>query len=180
MLLDPPRQAVEIAADDPVHGPGQRARDDRRVLRLSVTVLREGRSDARARSRRPTATRSGLSSRIFRCPIHPEAPKAAEAAHCAGEQGKYWEMHDRMFANQQAMDVPALEAARRRARPRRREVQPVPRFGKHADALADEHEGGRSAGRASTPTLYINGRPVVGAQPFEYFKTVIDEELPRK
>jgi protein-disulfide isomerase len=42
--------------------------------------------------------------------IHPHAFKAAEAAHCAGEQGKYWEMHDRLFKNQQALDVKQMPA----------------------------------------------------------------------
>ena len=42
-------------------------------------------------------------------PNHPHAPKAAEAAHCAADQGKYWEMHDRLFANQQALQVPMLK-----------------------------------------------------------------------
>ena len=41
-------------------------------------------------------------------PIHPEAPKAAEAAHCAGDQGKYWEMHDWLFANQGALGAEKL------------------------------------------------------------------------
>ena len=49
----------------------------------------------------------------FPLPNHPQAPKAAEAAHCAGEQKKYWEMHDAMFANQRALEVPALKQTAR-------------------------------------------------------------------
>jgi protein-disulfide isomerase len=40
--------------------------------------------------------------------IHPQARKVAEAAHCAGDQGKYWEMHDLLFRNQRALDMPQL------------------------------------------------------------------------
>ncbi len=49
----------------------------------------------------------------FPLPNHAEAFKAAEAAHCAGEQRKYWEMHDAMFANQRELQVPALKKAAR-------------------------------------------------------------------
>ena len=63
-----------------------RAGDDRRVLRLPVPVLRARQPDARSRCARPTATRSRSSSRTYPLPNHPQAPKAAEAAHCAGEQ----------------------------------------------------------------------------------------------
>ena len=49
----------------------------------------------------------------FPLPNHPQAPKAAEAARCAGDQKKYWEMHDAMFANQRALEVPALKQTAR-------------------------------------------------------------------
>ena len=62
---------------------------------------------------RKGATTASVEERIvfkdFPLAIHSLAPKAAEAAHCAGEQGKYWDMHDRMFANQQALAVPGLK-----------------------------------------------------------------------
>jgi protein-disulfide isomerase len=51
--------------------------------------------------------------------------------------------------------------------------------GKHTARVAENLKSGEALGVSSTPTLYVNGRPVVGAQPFDYFKTVIDEELAR-
>lgn len=110
-------------------------------------------------------------------PNHPNAPKAAEAAHCAGEQDKYWQMHDLIFANQQAMAVPNLKAHAQTL------GLDLPKFnecldsGKHAGIVNADYKYGNTLGVSSTPTMYINGRPVVGAQPFEAFQSVIDEEL---
>ena len=67
-------------------------------------------------------------------PNHAAAPKAAEAGHCAGEQGKYWEMHDRIFANQQQMEVPALKQHAAALGLDAGEVHAVPRLGQvHRD-----------------------------------------------
>jgi protein-disulfide isomerase len=115
----------------------------------------------------------------FPLPNHPEAQKAAEAARCAGEQGKYWEMHDRIFANQSAMAVPMLrQHAAALALDTARFDQCVD-SGKYADAVRQGIKQGEALGVQSTPTMYVNGRPVVGAQPYEYFVAVIDEELAR-
>lgn len=112
-------------------------------------------------------------------PNHAEAPKASEAAHCAGEQGKYWEMHDRLFANQATLAVPALKQHAAALGLETAKFDQCLDSGKHAASIAEDMKLGGSLGVQSTPTIYVNGRPVVGAQPFEYFKAVIDEELAR-
>ena len=61
--------------------------------------------------------------------IHPQALTAAEAAHCAGEQGQYWQYHDRLFASQQALDLPSLQGACGCPGPRVRPVRCVRRGG---------------------------------------------------
>jgi protein-disulfide isomerase len=111
--------------------------------------------------------------------IHPQAFKAAEASHCAADQKRYWEYHDRLFANQARMtaadltgyaralglDVPAfstcLESSRYRAR------------------VQASLDAGAELGVEATPTLLINGRTVSGAQPIEVLAGIIDEELAR-
>jgi len=115
----------------------------------------------------------------FPLPNHAEAFKASEAAHCAGEQGKYWEMHDAMFANQRALQVPALKQAARALGIDGAKFDECLDSGKHTANVRADYELGGKMGVNSTPTIYINGRPLVGAQPFEQFKLIIDEELAR-
>ena len=116
----------------------------------------------------------------FPLPNHAEAFKAAEAAHCAGEQGKYWEMHDAMFANIRNLFVPSLKDTARKLGLDGAKFDACLDSGKHAANVRADAELGAKMGVNSTPTIYVNGRAVVGAQPFEAFKQVIDEELARK
>ena len=109
--------------------------------------------------------------------IHPNAQSAAEAADCAGAQGAYWPFHDALFsekyglgaqaydqyANDLKLDITAFDAC-----------VADRRFKAEVDADASYAEG---LGNNSTPTFYINGLLVVGAQPYSYFKQVIDQEL---
>jgi protein-disulfide isomerase len=116
----------------------------------------------------------------FPLPNHPEAQKAAEAARCAGDQGKYWEMHDRIFANQATMAVPVLRTHAAALKLDTAQFDQCIDSGKHTDAVRQGVKEGESLGVQSTPTLYVNGRPVIGAQSYEYFVSVIDEELARR
>jgi protein-disulfide isomerase len=178
VLLDPPRVNVEAAAGDPVKGPAQ----------APITIIEYSDYQCPFCARvNPTLDQVrkvyGDQVRIvfkdFPLPNHPEAPKAAEAAHCAGEQGKYWELHDRMFASQQALHIPMLKQYATALGLDMNAFNQCLDSGKHAGRVAENMKSGEALGVSSTPTLYVNGRPVVGAQPFEFFKTVIDEELAR-
>jgi protein-disulfide isomerase len=116
----------------------------------------------------------------FPLPNHAQAFKAAEAARCAGDQGKYWQMHDAMFANQRALEVPALKQAAAALGLDRVTFDTCLDSGKHAGAVRAGMAQGERMGVNSTPTIYINGRPVIGAQPFDAFKQVIEEELAKR
>jgi protein-disulfide isomerase len=115
----------------------------------------------------------------FPLPNHSEAFKAAEAAHCAGDQGKYWEMHDAMFENIRNLFVPALKETARKLGLDGAKFDACLDSGKHAANVRADYELGEQMGVNSTPTIYVNGRALVGAQPFEAFKQIIDEELAR-
>jgi protein-disulfide isomerase len=116
----------------------------------------------------------------FPLPNHPQAPKAAEAAHCAGEQNKYWEMHDRIFQFQQTMAVPNLKEHATALGLDAAKFNECLDSGKHAGIVNIDLQYGNSLGVSSTPHMYINGRSLVGAQPFEAFQAIIDEELAKK
>ncbi len=116
----------------------------------------------------------------FPLPSHPEAFKASEAAHCAGEQGKYWDMHDRMFANQRALGVPDLKAAAVAMGLDAAAFNQCLDSGKFAEVIRADMAQGEKLGVNSTPSIFVNGRALVGAQPFEAFRAIIDEELGRR
>jgi protein-disulfide isomerase len=112
-------------------------------------------------------------------PFHPDAPLAAEAALAAEEQGKLWDMHDKLMASQRNLAREDLE----------RYAQAIGLdMGKFTQALdAQSHQAridqdialAEKVGARGTPTFFINGRKLSGAQPIEAFKAVIDEELAR-
>lgn len=119
--------------------------------------------------------------------IHPLAFKAAEATHCAQEQGKFWEMHDRLFANRQALapwrphaEALGLDAA---------QFETCLNTNKYAKAIRRDMAEARRVGAGGTPS-FILGRTnpddptkvtgisfLVGAQPFRAFKSAIDQAL---
>ncbi|HEY2412332.1 MAG TPA: thioredoxin domain-containing protein [Pirellulaceae bacterium] len=112
-------------------------------------------------------------------PFHPDASPAAEAALAAEEQGKFWHMHDKLMANQRSLAREDLEAYAREI------GLDMAKFTQALDAQAyrtrieKDVALAEQVGARGTPTFYINGRMLSGAQPIEAFKAVIDEELAR-
>jgi protein-disulfide isomerase len=118
--------------------------------------------------------------RDYPLPMHERAPKAAEAAHCAADQGKYWEMHGKLFANAQKLDVPDLKSHAREIGLDGGKFDQCLDSGEKAKVVEMHKKAGDDVGVTGTPAFFINGRPLTGAQPFEAFKAVIDEELAAK
>lgn len=178
LTLDPPRTQVALESHDPVRG----------AANAPITIIEF--SDYQCPfCARVTPTLDKLRAtygdkirivfKDFPLPNHPLAPKAAEAAHCAGDQDKYWELHDRLFANPQQLDVPALKLHATALKLDQAKFDQCLDSDKFADAIRADADLGAKLGISSTPTLYVNGRPLIGAQPYEYFVSVIDEELAR-
>jgi len=124
--------------------------------------------------------------RDFPLEMHPHAREAAVAAHCAGEQGKYWEMHDALFQYQAAL-APAQLAERARALD-----LDSSRFdqcltsGRHTASIERGLADGAAAGVQGTPGFVvgktqpgdtIQGTPIRGAQPLETFRRIIEQLL---
>ncbi|HUI26540.1 MAG TPA: DsbA family protein [Candidatus Kryptonia bacterium] len=112
--------------------------------------------------------------------IHPHAQKAAEAARCAGDQGKYWEYHSKLFQNQKQLAASQLEQLAADLQLDKSRFQQCLNSSKHEKAVLADFETGSSVGVSGTPAFFINGRFYSGALPFENFKEVIDEILQQK
>jgi protein-disulfide isomerase len=117
--------------------------------------------------------------RDFPLSIHAQAPKAAEAATCADEQGKFWEMHDRLFGNQQALQVADLKKHAAELALDTSRFDQCLDSGKYAAEWKKDVDDGTRLGVTGTPAFFVNGRFLSGAQPYEAFVRVIDEELQR-
>jgi protein-disulfide isomerase len=120
---------------------------------------------------------------IFRdFPVHQQAIIAAGAAACALEQGNFWGMHDTLFAQQEEWsgNQDFMELYNKYAQDLGLDVEAFTsclESGKYTEGLRKDVEAGEAAGVQGTPTFLINDQLVVGAQPFEVFKEVIEQEL---
>ena len=109
--------------------------------------------------------------------IHSNAIAASEAANCAHEQGVFWEYHDLLFSMQQGLSKDAYLAYAEQLNLDMTEFESCIDSRRYEDEVASDYDFAARLGIRSTPTFFINGLPLVGAQPFEVFKQVIDKEL---
>jgi protein-disulfide isomerase len=111
--------------------------------------------------------------------IHPRAQKAAEASLCAHEQGEFWTMHDLLFAEPVELEVASLKAKAAGLGMDTGAFNSCLDSGKNADEVHQDIQAGVVVGVTGTPAIFINGRIVTGAQPFETYAEIIDDELAR-
>ena len=110
--------------------------------------------------------------------LHPQARQAHEAARCAGDQGKFWEYHKALYtgspkagdqlktvAQQVGLDITSFDACFS--------------SGKHQAAVQKDVDQGKRLAVTGSPTFFVNGRPLIGAQPLDAFIRVIDDEVAR-
>lgn len=111
-----------------------------------------------------------------------ESFRSSEAARCAGDQGKYWEYHDKLFSGQKGENQGAFADANLKKFARDLGLDGA-KFdlcftsGKHRAAVETATQDGRTAGVNGTPATFVNGKLVSGAVPFATFKQMIEEEL---
>ena len=111
--------------------------------------------------------------------IHPHARRAAEAAMCAADQGKFWEFHRVLFEESPKLEPEKLGAYAQRVGLDRAAFDACLAEQRHAATVEADIEAGRAAGVAGTPAFYVNGRPVTAGRSLQQFSAVIDEELER-
>jgi protein-disulfide isomerase len=175
-LLQPPRNQVSID-DDPVKGPPDapvtiiefsdfQCPFCKRVLPVLEQVF---------------ATYPGkvrLVYRDFPIPsLHPHAQRSAEAAHCAGEQGQFWAYHDALFADQERFAVTKLSDYARSIGLDLAAFEQCLASNKYTAEVQKDVADGTQAGVTGTPAFFVNGRFLPGAQPFDAFRQIIEEEL---
>jgi protein-disulfide isomerase len=115
--------------------------------------------------------------RDFPLNFHENAQKAAEAAECADEQGKFWEYHDKIFENQKKLDMTSLKGYAAEIGLDIEKFDSCIDTGKYSSEVQKDFNDGSRYGVSGTPTFFINGIKLVGAYPFDAFKQIIDAEL---
>jgi protein-disulfide isomerase len=177
LLLDAPRYDVVVAADDPALGAAD----------APVTLVEF--SDFQCpfcasvvptikRLRQTYGDRLRIVWKDFPLTaIHPQAFKAAEAGQCARDQGKFWEYHDLLFANQSALEPVSLKKYAADVGLDAASFDACLDTAKYTTRVQSQIEAGNRAGVSATPSAFINGRLVSGAHPYETFAAIIDEEF---
>jgi len=178
VLLEPPRQNVDVLEEDPSQGSASASVEivefsdfDCPYCKRATDILSQVLSEFGEQIR--------LVYKDYPLPSHPNAFKAAEAGNCANDQGRFWDFHDKMFASQGSLDVPSLKEYAAELGLNVEVFSACLDQGQHTNRVQRDLEIGSAYGVSSTPTLFINGRVVVGAIPYENFVEILREELDR-
>ncbi len=110
-------------------------------------------------------------------PMHQNARPAALAAEAAREQGKFWEMHDKIFSDQQSLSDAAYERYAKEIGLDTKRFKAAVESKKFEARIADDQKLAQQVGANGTPTMFFNCRQVVGALPYQMMKPIIEEEL---
>jgi protein-disulfide isomerase len=178
MMLDPPRQNVS-AANSPSKGSTSAP--------IELIEFSDFQCPFCLRAN-PTVTqvlntygdRIHFVYRHYPLPNHPNARPAAEAAACAAEQGKFWQYHDALFANPSKLGAADLKAHAAELGLDTAKFDSCVDAHKTKTVVDTDTQAGEDAGVNGTPAFFINGRMISGAQPFDVFKKIIDDELEMK
>jgi len=115
--------------------------------------------------------------RDFPLGFHQYAKKASEASECADQQGKFWDYHDKLFENQKALDISSLKQYAKELGLDTAKFDTCLDSGSMASEVQKDLTDGSKYGVSGTPSFFINGINLVGAQPFAAFEQVIEQEL---
>jgi predicted DsbA family dithiol-disulfide isomerase len=113
----------------------------------------------------------------FPLSFHPHAMPAANAARCANAQGKFWQYHDALFADQSKLEPADLKATAKTLGLDTAKFNACFDKNQYSEAIQQDLEEGHRLNVNGTPTFFIDGREIVGAQPPENFVSIIDQEL---
>lgn len=176
LLLEPPRTAVELSDTLHVSGPAD----------APVTIVefsdfqcpfcaRMSPVLARVRSAYPNDVR--IVFKHFPLPSHDQAVPAALAAECAGEAGKFWDMKRVLFENQARLGDASFQQLAATLKLNPDDFSDCMTSRRHSQRVERDQADGIRLGVGSTPTVFLNGRLVSGAQPYEVVAAMVTEEL---
>ena len=178
VMLDPPREKVAVAGS-PSKGPASAPIE---LIEFSdfqcPFCLRAYPTVNQVMSTYGDKVR--LVYRHYPLPSHPNARPAAEASQCAAEQGQFWQYYERLFADQTKLSDADLKQAAAALGMDAGRFNACVDSHKYKDRVEKDILEGNEAGVSGTPAFFINGRMLTGAQPFDAFKRIIDEELELK
>jgi protein-disulfide isomerase len=175
----PTNVKVDVAADDPVQGQAN----------AKVTIIEFSDFQCPFCERFYSQTlgqietnyiKTGKAKLVFKqfpLSFHPFAQKAAEASECAREQGKFWEIHNKIFDNQANIAVTDLKKYASDLGLDTTKFNDCLDSSKYAAGVAADVQIGQNAGVSGTPSFVINGQLLVGAQPYAQFQQAIDAAL---
>lgn len=167
-------EALGVSADEPAWGPA-----DARIVIIEYSdfqcpYCKMFMENTYARLRQMYSDQVRFIYRDFPLDsIHPRARPAAEAAQCAHEQGKFWEYHDLLFANQQALETSDLKRYAQQLGLDMDQFNTCVDTRKYQASVEADVQAGLRQNVTGTPTFFINGQALVGAQPLEAFQAVI-------
>ena len=118
--------------------------------------------------------------RQFPLKSHANAERAAEASLCANDQKRFWEMHDRLFENQEELTEENILTQAQQLELDMEKFKSCLTGSHHKADVRADLRAGATAGIDSTPTLFINGLYMSGGQPYDVIAAVIDQELAKK
>jgi protein-disulfide isomerase len=176
--LEVPRISVSLD-DDPTRGP--------KDAPVQIVMFSDfqcpfcSRVEATIKQVRDTyGDKVAVTFRDYPLSFHQNAEKAAEAANCANKQGKYWEFHDSLFANQAQLSVADLKKKAEDMKLDTAAFNQCLDSGEMKAEIDKDTKEGSTYGVTGTPASFVNGRFLSGAQPYDAFKKVIDDELMMK
>lgn len=176
--LEPPRTPIAVTDADPAFGPATASVEIVEFSDFQCPFCKQL-TDTLDQLKAGYGTEIRLVFKDYPLPNHAQAFKAAEAGLCANEQGKFWELHDVMFDQQDALEVEELKRYAGELGMDQATFDGCLDSGRFAAEVNADLRAGQGYGVSSTPTVFINGRAVLGAAPIQLFEQIIDEELRR-
>jgi protein-disulfide isomerase len=175
VLLMPPETSVDIAGSD-VRGPR-----DAEVMVVEFADYEcpycEKVNPYMQQLRKEYGDKVAIVFKDFPLPMHHKAQKAAEAARCAGEQGKFWQYHDVLFNSGGALGVPQLKEHARVLKLDGERFDQCLDNGEMAAVVKKDLEEGKGLGLTGTPSFFVNGHFFSGAVDYGLVKQMVEQQL---